>query len=69
MRPEVSLTVLKTFKWFIYSLTKLIACDHEYTNPSKVFINVITEFSKKLLEPAVSFVVDQDATTAPARHM
>ena len=29
MTPEVSLTVLKTFKEFIYSFTKLIACDHE----------------------------------------
>ena len=35
----------------------------------KFLINVITEFSEKGLEPAASFVVDQDATTAPARHM
>ena len=26
---DVSLTVLKTFKGFVYSFTKLIACDHE----------------------------------------
>ena len=26
---EVSLPVLKTFKGFVYSFTKLIACDHE----------------------------------------
>ena len=26
---EVSLTVLKTFKGFVYSFTKLIACDYE----------------------------------------
>ena len=37
MTPEVSLTVLKTFKGFIYWFTKLIACDYEQTNPSKVF--------------------------------
>ena len=33
------------------------------------FINVITEFSEKGLELAASFVVDQDATTGPARQM
>ena len=27
--PEISLTVLKTFKEFVYSFTKSIACDHE----------------------------------------
>ena len=37
MTPEASLTVLKTFKGFVYSFTELNACDHEYTNPSKVF--------------------------------
>ena len=26
---RLSLTVLKTFKGFVYSFTKLIACDHE----------------------------------------
>ena len=26
---EVSLTVLKTFKGFVYPFTKLIACDYE----------------------------------------
>ena len=31
------LTVLKTFKEFVYSFTKLIACDHEQMNPSNVF--------------------------------
>ena len=30
-------TVLKTFKEFVYSFTKLIACDHEQMNPSNVF--------------------------------
>ena len=29
MTPEVSLTVLKIFKGFIYLFTELIACDHE----------------------------------------
>ena len=29
MTPEVFLTVLKTFKWFVYSFTKLIAGDNE----------------------------------------
>ena len=37
MTSEVSLTVLKPFKWFIYSFKKLIACDHEQMSPSKVF--------------------------------
>ena len=26
---EVSLTILKTFKGFVYTFPKLIACDHE----------------------------------------
>ena len=29
MTPEISLTVLKTFKGFVYLFIKLIACDHE----------------------------------------
>ena len=32
----VALTVLMTFKGFVYSFTKLIACDHEETKPLKV---------------------------------
>ena len=45
-------------------------------NPSlEIFLNVFTEFSEyfvltvKGLKPATSCVRDQDASTAPARHM
>ena len=36
MTPEVSFAILKTFYAFVYSFTKLIACDHEQTKPSKI---------------------------------
>ena len=37
MTSEVSLTVLKSVKGCVYSFTKLIACNHEWMNPSKGF--------------------------------